>query len=130
MRRASTTATPTSCYVTPERSRAELHARARMWLSALPSDQPIEFRAQAADTAARSLAEAEPELERLVRSGYRTVVAWPRRSEGERAAYNLARADGRRGSARASAAPATSGRALRRRRACARASSPRDAAWR
>ena len=49
------------------------------------------MRAQAADTAARSLAEAEPELEKLVRSGYRTVVAFPRRGEGERAAYNLAR---------------------------------------
>jgi transcription-repair coupling factor (superfamily II helicase) len=49
------------------------------------------LRAQSADTAARSLAEAEPELEKLVRSGYRTVVAFPRRGEGERAAYNLAR---------------------------------------
>ena len=55
------------------------------------SDQQIELRAQAADTAARSLAEAEPELEKLVRSGYRTVVAFPRRGEGERAAYNLGR---------------------------------------
>ena len=31
-------------------------------------DQPVEFRAQAADIAARSLREAEPELEKLVRS--------------------------------------------------------------
>src|SRR5262249_10012946 len=53
--------------------------------------QEIELRAQSAHTAARSLAEAEPELEKLVRSGYRTVVAFPRRGEGERAAYNLAR---------------------------------------
>ena len=37
------------------------------------------------------MAEAEPELEKLVRSGYRTVVAFPRRGEGERAAYNLGR---------------------------------------
>ena len=51
----------------------------------------IELRAQSADTAARSLGEAEPELEKLVRSGYRTVVAFPRRGEGERAAYNLGR---------------------------------------
>ena len=36
-------------------------------------------------------AEAEPELEKLVRSGYRTVVAWARRGEAERAHYNLAR---------------------------------------
>src|SRR5207248_1499600 len=34
---------------------------------------------------------AEPELEKLVRSGYRTVVAWSRRGEAERALYNLAR---------------------------------------
>ena len=35
--------------------------------------------------------EAEPALEQHVRSGYRTVVAFARRGEGERAAYNLAR---------------------------------------
>ncbi len=68
-----------------------LAERTRIWLSAISADQPIELRAQAADTMARSLAEAEPELEKLVRSGYRTVVTFPRRGEGERAAYNLAR---------------------------------------
>jgi transcription-repair coupling factor (superfamily II helicase) len=78
-------------YVKPQDVQAAVRERTRVWLSALQSDQPIELRAQAADTAARSLAEAEPELERLVRSGYRTVVAFPRRGEGERAAYNLAR---------------------------------------
>ncbi len=78
-------------YVSPEEIESVLAQRARIWLSALWSDQPIELRAQAADTAARSLAEAEPELEKLVRSGYRTVVAFPRRGEGERAAYNLGR---------------------------------------
>jgi transcription-repair coupling factor (superfamily II helicase) len=78
-------------YVKPEEIKAALKARTRVWLSALQSDQPIELRAQAADTAARTLAEAEPELEKLVRSGYRTVVAFPRRGEGERAAYNLGR---------------------------------------
>ncbi|HEY7961266.1 MAG TPA: transcription-repair coupling factor [Solirubrobacteraceae bacterium] len=78
-------------YVSPQGVRDALAARARIWLSALHGDQPLEFRAQAADTAARSLAEAEPELEKLVRSGYRTLVAFPRRGEGERAAYNLAR---------------------------------------
>jgi transcription-repair coupling factor (superfamily II helicase) len=55
------------------------------------ADQPHQFRAQAADTAARSITEAEPELEKLVRSGYAAVVAWDRRGEAERAAYNLAR---------------------------------------
>ena len=79
-------------YVSPRGDRAPRSPRrARVWLSALSADQPIELRAQAADTAARSLAEAEPELEKLVRSGYRTVVAFPRRGEGERAAYNLGR---------------------------------------
>ena len=78
-------------YVRPERIAEELDERARVRLTSVPRDQPVAFHAQAAGTAARSLREAEPELERLVRSGYRTVVAWPRRGEGERAAYNLAR---------------------------------------
>ena len=78
-------------YVSPESIHAALGERARIWLSAMASGQEIELRAQSADTAARSLAEAEPELEKLVRSGYRTVVTFPRRGEGERAAYNLGR---------------------------------------
>jgi transcription-repair coupling factor (superfamily II helicase) len=78
-------------YVNPEEVQAVVSARARTWLSSMSSGQEIELRAQAADTAARSLAEAEPELEKLVRSGYRTLVAFPRRGEGERAAYNLGR---------------------------------------
>jgi transcription-repair coupling factor (superfamily II helicase) len=78
-------------YVKPESIDSTLRERARIWLSAISSDQEIELRAQSADTAARSLGEAEPELEKLVRSGYRTVVAFPRRGEGERAAYNLGR---------------------------------------
>src|SRR5919201_1490042 len=75
-------------YVRPE---AALEARARIRLSTMSADQPFEFRAQSADTTARSLREAEAELEKLVRSGYRTVVTWARRGEGERAAYNLVR---------------------------------------
>jgi len=78
-------------YVRPESIQDALKERGRIWLSSLASGQEIELRAQSADTAARSLAEAEPELEKLVRSGYRTVVAFPRRGEGERAAYNLGR---------------------------------------
>src|SRR5436190_11982995 len=77
-------------YVRPDEIQAELQRRARIWLSALAAGQEIELRAQSADSAARSIGEAEAELERLVRSGYRTVVAFPRRGEGERAAYNLA----------------------------------------
>jgi transcription-repair coupling factor (superfamily II helicase) len=76
-------------YVSPEEIEAALKGRARIWLSSISSGQEIELRAQTADTAARSLSEAEPELEKLVRSGYRTVVAFAQRGEGERAAYNL-----------------------------------------
>jgi transcription-repair coupling factor (superfamily II helicase) len=78
-------------YVSPEEVRSSVAARTRVWLSSMSSGQEIELRASTADTAARSLAEAEPELEKPVRSGYRTVVAFPRRGEGERAAYNLGR---------------------------------------
>ena len=80
-----------------DHARRSTSARA-IRLSSISGDQPLEFRAQAADVAARSLREAEPELEKLVRSGYRTVVAWPRRGDGERAAYNLARLRRRGGS--------------------------------
>ena len=82
-------------YVKPDDVTRALNARAHISLSSISSDQPMEFRAQAADLAARSLKDAEPELEKLVRSGYRTLVAWPRRGEGERAAYNLARTKAR-----------------------------------
>jgi transcription-repair coupling factor (superfamily II helicase) len=78
-------------YVRPEQITQALDDRAKIRLSSIAADQAIEFRAQAADLAARSLKEAEPELEKLVRSDYQTVVAWPRRGDGERAAYNLAR---------------------------------------
>jgi transcription-repair coupling factor (superfamily II helicase) len=80
-----------SLYLDPGAIGAQLEARAGVRLSALSGDQPIQLHAQSADLAARSLKEAEPRLEELVRSGYRTVVAWPRHGEGERAAYNLAR---------------------------------------
>lgn len=78
-------------YVKPDDVRAALDARARIRLSALESDQPITLRAQSADTAARTLKEAETELEKQVRSGYRTIVTWSQKGEGDRAAYNLAR---------------------------------------
>ena len=78
-------------YVHPDRLAETLDRRAALRLSSISQDQPHEFRAQSADTAARSLREAEPELEKLVRSGYRTIVAWARRGEAERARLNLAR---------------------------------------
>jgi transcription-repair coupling factor (superfamily II helicase) len=78
-------------YVAPDHIEQALDERARIRLSSIDQDQPFSFRAQSADFAARGLKEAEPELEKLHRSGYRTVVTFARRGEGERAAYNLGR---------------------------------------
>jgi transcription-repair coupling factor (superfamily II helicase) len=78
-------------YVPPEEIEAALAERATVRLLSLAGGTPVEFHAQAAGSSARSLGEAEAELERDLRSGYRTVVAWARRGDGERAAHNLAR---------------------------------------
>ena len=78
-------------YIPPEQIEAELAERSHVRLHSLAGAAPVEFHAQAAGSAARSLAEAEAGLEKLLRSDYRTVVTWPRRGEGERAAHNLAR---------------------------------------
>ena len=78
-------------YVPPEEIEAMLSARTRIRLHSLAGSTPVEFHAQAAAGVARSLGEAESALERDLRSGYRTVVTWARRGDGERAAHNLAR---------------------------------------
>ncbi|HEY8626259.1 MAG TPA: transcription-repair coupling factor [Solirubrobacteraceae bacterium] len=78
-------------YLAPGAVDSALELRARIRLSSIDQDQPFSFRAQAADIAARGLKEAEPELEKLARSGYRTVIAFASRGEGERMAYNLGR---------------------------------------
>ena len=78
-------------YVAADDIDQTLTTRARIRLSSIDQDQPFTFRAQAADMQARSLKEAEPELEKLQRSGYHTIVTFARRGEGERAAYNLGR---------------------------------------
>jgi transcription-repair coupling factor (superfamily II helicase) len=78
-------------YVAPDEIIAALDERVRIRLSSIDSDQRFAFRAQAANIAARGLKEAEPELEKLARSHYRTVLAFARRGEGERFAYNLGR---------------------------------------
>ena len=78
-------------YIAPAAIETALDARAKVRLSSIDQDQPFQFRGQAADVAARSVKDAEPELERLVRSGYRTVIAFGAKGEGERAAYNLGR---------------------------------------
>jgi transcription-repair coupling factor (superfamily II helicase) len=78
-------------YLPPRQVLEHLERRVSVTFSAVSHDQPHAFRAQAADSAARTIGDAEPELEKLARSGYLTVVAWSRPGEAERAAYNLAR---------------------------------------
>jgi transcription-repair coupling factor (superfamily II helicase) len=58
-----------------------------------PSDESL--RAYLAETPARNLAEAEAELQKLVASGYRTVVAFDSRGEAERTRYGFDRIDAR-----------------------------------
>ena len=52
-------------YVDAEAIDAALDSARRIRLSSIDQDQPFAFRAQAADIQARSLKEAEPELEKL-----------------------------------------------------------------
>jgi transcription-repair coupling factor (superfamily II helicase) len=70
-----------------------LRERAALSVSGVDSGQEHGFRAQLPASSARSLAEAEPELERELRSGYLAAVAFEHRGEAERARYNLTRLD-------------------------------------
>jgi transcription-repair coupling factor (superfamily II helicase) len=69
-----------------------LQERATLSLGA-DAGQEHSFRAQRAEFPSRTLAESEGELEKLIRSGYRTVVAFEGRGEAERTRFNLARLD-------------------------------------
>jgi transcription-repair coupling factor (superfamily II helicase) len=53
------------------------------------------FRAQAPTSAARSIGEAESQLQKELASGYRVVVAFETQGEAERARYNLNRVEAR-----------------------------------
>ena len=70
---------------------APLAERAGLSVNARESGQEHSFRASTPVSAARSLAEAEPELEKQIRSGYLTVVTFERRGEADRARYGLDR---------------------------------------
>ena len=84
---------------------APLAARAAISLTGIDADAapsifpPIDgeklesFRAARAESPARNIKEAEGELQKLIRSGYRTVVAFENRGEAERTRYNLDRLD-------------------------------------
>jgi transcription-repair coupling factor (superfamily II helicase) len=69
-----------------------LQARASLSLGP-DAGQEHSFRAQRAEFPSRTLTEAEGELEKLTRSGYRTVVAFEGRGEAERTRFNLTRLD-------------------------------------
>ncbi len=77
--------------VAPDALNEALNARAKASLSVHDSGQEITWRGGAPATVAKSLKEAEPELERLTRDGYTVLVAFPRKGDGERAALNLVR---------------------------------------
>jgi transcription-repair coupling factor (superfamily II helicase) len=70
-----------------------LAERAALSFYAAGADDEDAFRAARAESPARSIKEAEAELEKQVRSGYRTVVAFDDRGEAERARYGLDRLD-------------------------------------
>ena len=68
-----------------------LAARAALRISGVDSGQDLQLRAQAPSSPARTIAEAEGQLEKDVRSGYRVVVAFDHLGEAERTRYNLQR---------------------------------------
>jgi transcription-repair coupling factor (superfamily II helicase) len=72
---------------------APLAERASLALSGAADGEEDAFRASRAESPARNLKEAEAELEKLVRSGYRAVVAFDSRGEGERTRYGFDRLD-------------------------------------
>ncbi|WP_320671018.1 transcription-repair coupling factor [Patulibacter defluvii] len=78
-------------YVKPDDVLEELERRAELRINSLLQDQELQLHAQSGDLSARNLTAAETELEKLLRSGYRTVVTWRRQGDGDRAAYNLSR---------------------------------------
>lgn len=75
----------------PETLTAALAESAAASISALDSGQEHSLRGGEPALASKTLKDAEPELERLVRDGYRVVVAFPRGGDADRAAWNLVR---------------------------------------
>jgi transcription-repair coupling factor (superfamily II helicase) len=70
-----------------------LASRSTLSVTGAGDDDADAFRAARAESPARSIEEAEAELEKVIRSGYRTVVAFDSRGEAERARYSLDRLD-------------------------------------
>lgn len=78
-------------HISPEELTEALGKAGTISLSALDSGQEVALRGGAPDTGARTIKEAEPHVERLIRDGYRTVVAFPREGDADRAAWNFLR---------------------------------------
>ncbi len=72
---------------------APLTARAALALSGAGEEDEDGFRASRAESPARNIREAEGELQKLVNSGYRAVVAFDSLGEAERTRYGLDRLD-------------------------------------
>src|SRR6476659_844827 len=72
---------------------APLAERAAISLTGAGEDDEAAFRAARAESPARSVKEAEGELEKLVRSGYRTVIVFDSQGEAERTRYGFDRLD-------------------------------------
>jgi transcription-repair coupling factor (superfamily II helicase) len=72
---------------------APLAERAALAVRGAGDGEEDAFRASRAESPARNLKEAEAELQKLVRSGYRAVVAFDSKGEGERARYGFDRLD-------------------------------------
>ena len=72
---------------------APLAERAALTVTGASDGEEDAFRASRAESPARNLQEAEAELQKLVRSGYRAVVAFDSKGEGERARYGFDRLD-------------------------------------
>jgi transcription-repair coupling factor (superfamily II helicase) len=72
---------------------APLAERAVLSITSGGDEDADAFRASRAESPARSMREAEGELEKLLASGYRAVVAFDGLGEAERARYNLDRLD-------------------------------------
>ncbi|HEX5763681.1 MAG TPA: transcription-repair coupling factor [Solirubrobacterales bacterium] len=66
-----------------------LAERAVLTVTGASDGEEDAFRASRAESPARNLKEAEAELQKLVRSGYRAVVAFDSKGEGERARYGF-----------------------------------------
>ena len=73
----------------------ELRDRAALRVAGAGEEEEAAFRASRAESPARSIREAEGELDKLIRSGYRTIVAFDSEGEAQRARYNLDRIDAR-----------------------------------